>query len=555
MGMSASQARLIALTGRKNDIEYQGQQINQQRTTLASQINALYNSLLEMDVPTPPSTLDYKKTVYTGTNNATRFSVGTVTPTGDNSYTIDLSYKMSGHSFEQSNTVAKLSPASEYLYYNEVSSTSFMNSHTDKGYEVPAEALNKDNFEALLSADDSTDASKNDVLVKMTVADYNKFIKGKTGLGGDVYNVNSRNDQTLLQEVNDVSKLQETDSVYVRLNASDLQDPTNKDLAAYCGITFTESTDDSGNPVTTPNYDNIQNVYSADVKNKEVEYYEGYITDQQVAARGYYIIEDGKEIQITTAEDLKNYVENQKLTIYQKTTDGDSASKKIKNPAYDSNSSTQLQVGSMPVYNLSDKEAEKQLAVSMSDYIEGIKHSFPEFANLSDDEIKAKFYVYFEPGINGASTKAHLIKIDEIGVVDTDNKTVKSYEYDAAGTYTQSKPTAGCELEFDNSGRISRIGIPDSNGQITYVDVEFTTETDEEAYQDAMVQYEYKKYKYDQEQQEINAKTSIIQAEDKNLELKLTRLDNERKAVDTELDAVKKVVEDNISKSFKTFNG
>ena len=32
-------------------------------------------------------------------------------------------------------------------------------------------------------------------------------------------------------------------------------------------------------------------------------------------------------------------------------------------------------------------------------------------------------------------------------------------------------------------------------------------------------------------------------------------LDNERKAVDTELDAVKKVIQDNIDKSFKTFNG
>ena len=66
MGMSASQARLIALTARMNDIEYQGQQINQQRTTLSSQINELYNSLLSMDVPTPPSTTDFTKVVYTG---------------------------------------------------------------------------------------------------------------------------------------------------------------------------------------------------------------------------------------------------------------------------------------------------------------------------------------------------------------------------------------------------------------------------------------------------------------------------------------------------------
>ena len=81
------------------------------------------------------------------------------------------------------------------------------------------------------------------------------------------------------------------------------------------------------------------------------------------------------------------------------------------------------------------------------------------------------------------------------------------------------------------------------------------TVTDQEAYEDAFNQYEYAKYKYDKEQQEINVKTSIIQAEDKNLELKLTRLDNERNAVNTEIEAVKKVVDDNIQKSFKTFNG
>ena len=41
----------------------------------------------------------------------------------------------------------------------------------------------------------------------------------------------------------------------------------------------------------------------------------------------------------------------------------------------------------------------------------------------------------------------------------------------------------------------------------------------------------------------------------KNLELKLTRLDNERNALKTERDAVKKVVDDNIEKSYKTFSG
>ena len=59
----------------------------------------------------------------------------------------------------------------------------------------------------------------------------------------------------------------------------------------------------------------------------------------------------------------------------------------------------------------------------------------------------------------------------------------------------------------------------------------------------------------DKKQQEINAKTEIIQQQDRNLELKLQRLDNERTQIKTEIDALDKVINDNIEKSYKTFSG
>ena len=65
MGMAASQARFLGLTARQNNVEYEGQQVNQQRTTLANQSANYYNQLLGMAVPTPPSTSDFTKTVYT----------------------------------------------------------------------------------------------------------------------------------------------------------------------------------------------------------------------------------------------------------------------------------------------------------------------------------------------------------------------------------------------------------------------------------------------------------------------------------------------------------
>ena len=68
MGMSASQARLLSLQARQSNLEYQGQQINQERTILSQQCTALYNSLLSMTVPTPPSTSDFTSIQYTGQN-------------------------------------------------------------------------------------------------------------------------------------------------------------------------------------------------------------------------------------------------------------------------------------------------------------------------------------------------------------------------------------------------------------------------------------------------------------------------------------------------------
>ena len=74
MGMSASQARLLSLQARQSNLEYQGQQINQERTILSQQCTALYNSLLSMTVPTPPSTSDFTSIQYTGQNGATTYS-------------------------------------------------------------------------------------------------------------------------------------------------------------------------------------------------------------------------------------------------------------------------------------------------------------------------------------------------------------------------------------------------------------------------------------------------------------------------------------------------
>ena len=124
------------------------------------------------------------------------------------------------------------------------------------------------------------------------------------------------------------------------------------------------------------------------------------------------------------------------------------------------------------------------------------------------------------------------------------------------GTETKTeevKAVEGCEIEKDSSGRYINITIKDASGnKITYA-LTTTTATDQAAYDDAMNQYEYEKYEYDQAIQDINSKIEIIQSEDKNLELRLKQLDTEQDAISTEIDAVQKVIEKNVESSFKTF--
>ena len=88
MGMAASQARFLGLTARKTNVEFEGQQINQQRTTLSNQSANYYNQLLGMSVPVAPSVEDYTKTVYTFNDGALTNTITSLVATGNGEYTV-----------------------------------------------------------------------------------------------------------------------------------------------------------------------------------------------------------------------------------------------------------------------------------------------------------------------------------------------------------------------------------------------------------------------------------------------------------------------------------
>ena len=107
-------------------------------------------------------------------------------------------------------------------------------------------------------------------------------------------------------------------------------------------------------------------------------------------------------------------------------------------------------------------------------------------------------------------------------------------------------------LEVNDKGRFTTARF--ENDSIVYpLNAEEVEDT--VGYQDAMNQYDYDRALYDKKVAELNAQTSLIQREDQDLELRLKQLDTEQNALNTEIDAVSKVVKDNVEKSFKTFSG
>lgn len=105
--------------------------------------------------------------------------------------------------------------------------------------------------------------------------------------------------------------------------------------------------------------------------------------------------------------------------------------------------------------------------------------------------------------------------------------------------------------DASGSSRYSTIQLQNSSGVFQ---LNSETKTDEKSYEDAMQQYNYKVMKYQKEIEDINAKTSKLQEEDRTLELRLRQLDTEQKALSTEMDAVKGVIQKNIESTFKTFS-
>lgn len=176
---------------------------------------------------------------------------------------------------------------------------------------------------------------------------------------------------------------------------------------------------------------------------------------------------------------------------------------------------------------------------------------FQQMFNNTPDVKMEDFYVYLVTDEKGVTSHRFIEKEDVNAVANSSNEAGLAHVWQQ-GTVSSNEKLTNEDgfVIFDTNGRMTSVVIDGQEFPLTA-----ETITDDAAYDDAYNKYEYEKYQYNQYVAEINAKISIIQIQDKKLELKLEQLDTERTTITTEIEAVQKVLGENIDRTYKTFNG
>lgn len=464
MGLSASQARLLSLTARQSNLEYEGQQINQQRTTLSNESSNYYNSLLEMSVPVPPSTNDYTKIVYTFTIGGNEATVKEALPKqdadGNTNYYVTYTTQLSTVGIQENDAFKTSASAKK--------SNGIVTYATAK---VGAGNLRYD-----------ADAVKN----------------------GTQYYLATMNRIGTKEQAEEVRKQTDT-KIYVQSDTQSGQVIIGPD----------------GYQITEAQYKEI--IKKDPNKQKECRFYnevDDTKNDADYAAKTRYTI---SYAQIPDETTFNSHKSDDVIYTIQETND-----------IYEADGKTKKQGAQKGLFSYKASNGNNFTVVE------------PQYADaFTNAGLDVNDYYQYT-----ATSGVRFVKREDVeGNLNTESITIKTSAV-ATIKKTQENSLANATIEFDNQGRIST--LTDEEGH-TYT-MTATTETDNAAYEDAYNQYEYNQYVYDQKQNEINANIEILQAQDKSLELRLSTLDTQHTAIQTELEAVKKVMSKNIDNSFKTFN-
>lgn len=575
MGMAASQARYLALVARKSNCEFEGQQINQARTVLSNQSANLFNQMLGLNVPVPPSTSDYTKTQYSYSDGSTTYTITNweqlANPEEDYNYVVTREKEANVYTGSQK----KLSdPQVQFQSGADATSDQIetalrLVTSTKQEYETAQAATKAKQKEAATLSN----YANNDAFTGVNKCDYD--------IDTDTYSVSQKiqemyTDSTgkkyaIYTNSDDQTECYLKDGKYYNTDGSDYTGDTTK---------LSPKQTDKG-PTNFVGYSKMTDAQKATAKaavDKLVE--EGAMSkDVQTDYASIYMDDNGN---VALKSDLRNLYggttggSKTVLPVYQ--TSGDKSITTISS-GYDAQIAA-LQAVEFAALQASQNAEQAYQDLRRPTYIGNCELTL--LTDLTDDqkaelnqiikdmkeqEVDASIRDCFNENgeyiggvysfkMNGKTyytTFADLNKsyASGSGINNIDGQTQLSY-YNASYIKQTQSDTVKALLETDGNGRFTSVRFEDDS--VTY-SLNVETITDDAAYKDAMNQYNYENAQYDKMVQDINAKTSLIQQEDQQLELRLKQLDTEQNALSTEIDAVSKVVKDNIEKSFKTFGG
>ena len=592
MGMAASQARFLGLTARKNNVEFEGQQINQQRTALSNKSASYYTDLLGMAVPVCPAVEDYTQTVYSFDDGSLHNQITSLIAQGNGAY-----------------TVAYLTNYTDDFSMVGMGRTSVVNTASGD-YMVGADKLK-------LLGEDFAHAyviHEGVATYRLTEAGFNytysaggatrTLVPGETLIGQPP----SRNDYTITDIVNDYSRTacysdvasartSPSSTFHIEHNLCELiwTYPEITSVTSSSGITISKTAAGANNyslagrsnpTIMTSGQDsiNLHNALEEKFPATNQELIDLYIDTMLYCTKNNYYANTSlftltdANGNTMTRNDINLPADVNNVSLYNRWNTLQNTMKNLKDDngyadalaEYNANadrlrgkyvdSQDQSKIYTIQEQKMFYDGQDEYLKTLSSDQLEKLAGEEVTYRDMLDDKngtsdegwyvryknntTTGEWYPVFYCGddiVNGIE--------DEHGIIRSN---VATYQIGSSTIQNEIKGKSAY-LEQDSTGRYINISFLDESGNTRTYALTTNTVTDNDAYNDAMNQYEFDKALYERKIQEINAKIEIIQAEDKNLELRLKQLDTEHNAIDNELSAVEKVIQKSTESGFKTF--
>ena len=525
MGMAASQARYLALVARKSNCEYEGQQINQARTALSNQSANLFNQMLGLKVPIPPSTQDFTKTQYSYTDGINASTISSWQQLSETDP--DYNYVVTHYYYTDRYTGSMKKLTDPQVQFSQGGSTT-NGAQIKQALDLMATEWQE--YEAAKAARIAKELEAATLSNYADTSTYTGINENKYNVDSDIYTVGFLDPAKADVTFTGYDKLDEDDkelvsaAIQTLIDEGALKGPLDKfDMSEI----YYNS--DAGDIVFE---DDLKDLYGGAGSGTKTVLPKYNITTIGTTANGY-----DDEIDELRAE------EDQALDDYNQ---AETAYNALNRPTYIGNCEL------TPLATLT----EDQLA-EINQVIADMKEQEIE-TTLEDCFDGAGNYTggIYQFKLNGVTYYTTFDDLESSYASGTGNNNIdgqlKMAYYNATYISTKVEETEKALLETDGTGRFTSVRF--ENDTVTYT-LNMESVTDEAAYNDAMNQYYYENAKYDKMIQDINAQTSIIHQQDQQLELRLKQLDTEQSALSTEMEAVKKVVDDNVESSFKTFNG